>query len=140
MTTIDDCRVIQLPKLTMAEGSITPIEGSDTIPFDIERVFYLYDVPFDASRGGHAHRRLQQVIICMMGSFDVIVDDGRVRRTVTLRRADQGLYVPIFIWAELVNFSSGAVCLTLASMAFEEIDYIRQYEDFLRHRREMEAT
>ena len=140
MTTIDDCRLIPFRKITAPEGSITPIEGGETIPFEIERVFYLYDVPVDASRGGHAHKRLEQVVICMMGSFDFIVDDGRNKQTYTLRRADQGLYIPAFIWGSLINFSSGAVCLTLASMTYDESEYVRDYDDFLQLRRAMQST
>jgi len=135
MNTIDDCRLIRLPQIAMPQGNITPIEGGRTIPFEIERVFYLYDIPVDAGRGGHAHRVLQQVIICVMGSFDFVVDDATQRRAVTLRRADEGLYVPSSIWGELVNFSSGAVCLTLASIHFDEREYIRDYDEFIRYRR-----
>jgi dTDP-4-dehydrorhamnose 3,5-epimerase-like enzyme len=134
--TIEECRVLKLPKISMPQGNITPVEGARTIPFDIARVFYFYDVPVDAARGGHAHRRLEQVILCVMGSFDVVIDDGANHRTVMLRRADEALYVPPGIWGELVNFSSGAVCLTLASHAFDEEEYIRRYEDFAAWRAE----
>ena len=137
MTTVDDCRILQFLRITAPEGSVTPIEGSDGIPFDIARVFYLYDIPVDASRGGHAHRRLEQVIVCMMGSFDVVVDDGRVRRTFTLRRASEGLFIPAMLWAELVNFASGAVCLTLASMPYDEGEYLRRYDDYVEARMQM---
>lgn len=135
MNTIADCRLLNLPKIAMPQGNITPIEGAITVPFDIARVFYLYDIPVDSSRGGHAHKKLEQVILCIMGSFDVIVDDGTDRRTVTLRRADEGLYVPSLLWAELVNFSSGAICVTLASMPYEEADYLRDYNEFVAWRR-----
>lgn len=139
MNTIADCRIIRIPTKLNAQGNLTPIEGGDTIPFAIERVFYLYDIPVDSSRGGHAHRALQQAIVCVLGSFDMIVDDGRDRRVHTLRRADEALYVPAGIWGELVNFSSGAICFTLASLHYEESDYIRVYEDFVRYRRDAEA-
>jgi uncharacterized RmlC-like cupin family protein len=137
MSTIDDCRLIRLPKISMPQGNITPIEGSSTIPFDIARVFYLYDIPADSSRGGHAHKELQQVIMCVMGSFDMIVDDGRERRMHTLRHANEALYVPPLIWGELVNFSSGAICLTLASQSYLESDYLRDYAGFAEYRRSM---
>lgn len=139
MNTVGNCRLIRLPTISMPQGSITPVEGSITIPFDIARVFYLYDIPVDSARGGHAHKNLEQVIVCVMGSFDVSVDDGRDRRIVTLRRADEALYVPSTIWGELVNFSSGAICLTLASMLYEESDYLRRYEDFVTYRRQLES-
>jgi hypothetical protein len=138
MNSIDDCRIIQLPKIRMRQGNITPVESNSTIPFAIARVFYLYDIPVDSKRGGHAHKELQQAIVCVMGSFDMIVDDGRARHVITLRRADQALYVPTTIWGELVNFSSGAVCLTLASLPFDESEYLRRYEDFVAYRRQLE--
>jgi len=134
VNTIADCRIIRIPTQSLPQGSLTPIEGGQTIPFEIARVFYLYDVPVDSSRGGHAHRALQQLVACVLGSFDMIVDDGTDRRSFTLRRADEALYIPAGIWGELVNFSSGAVCFTLASMHYEESDYIRDYEDFKRYR------
>ncbi|MDQ3280744.1 MAG: FdtA/QdtA family cupin domain-containing protein [Acidobacteriota bacterium] len=137
MNTVADCRLIKLPKIAMPQGNITPVEGASTIPFRIARVFYLYDIPVDAARGGHAHRQLEQAIVCVMGSFDMVVDDGTSRRVVTLRRADEALYVPTGIWGELVNFSSGAVCFTLASIAYEESDYLRTYEEFIEYRRSL---
>ncbi len=132
MTTIDDCRLLDFPRITSGRGSITPLEAQKNVPFSIARVFYIYDVPGGASRGGHAHRDIEQVIVSVMSSFDVLLDDGRNRRTVTLNRAYYGLYVPKLIWSELVNFSSGAVCLVLASDLYAEPDYFRRYEDFLR--------
>jgi hypothetical protein len=133
-TTIDDCTVLSLPKILRREGSITPIEQDRGVPFDIQRVYYLYDVPGGEARGGHAHRELQQLIVSVIGAFDVVVDDGRHRKTVTLNRAYQGLYVPRLIWRELVGFSSGGVCLVLASLPYDEADYIRNYESFVEHR------
>jgi hypothetical protein len=133
-TTIDDCTVLSLPKILRREGSITPIEQDRGVPFDIQRVYYLYDVPGGEARGGHAHRELQQLIVSVIGAFDVVVDDGRYRKTVTLNRAYQGLYVPRLIWRELVGFSSGGVCLVLASLPYDEADYIRNYESFVEHR------
>lgn len=128
---LDDCRVIQLPRVSDPRGNLTFIEGGRHIPFDIKRVYYLYDVPGGESRGGHAHKQLQQLFVAMSGSFDVILDDGRERRTFTLNRSYVGLYVPRMIWRELVNFSSGAVCTVMASLPFEEADYFREYEQFL---------
>lgn len=138
MTTIDDCRLLDFPRITSGRGSITPLEAMKNVPFPIERLFYIYDVPGGASRGGHAHRDVEQLIVACMSSFDVVLDDGRNRRTVTLNRAYYGLYIPKLIWAELVNFSSGAVCLVLASDVYAERDYFRGYEDFLQARKELD--
>ena len=134
MTTVDDCKLIDLPKITARQGNITPVEGAKDIPFDIARVYYLYDVPGGESRGGHAHKELQQLIVSAMGSFDVVLDDGQKKKTVTLNRAYYGLYVPKMIWRELENFSSGGICLVLASMPYSEDDYIRDYNLFLREK------
>lgn len=131
MKTIDDCYLVKLPRISGSHGSLTPIEGARIIPFEIARVYYLFDIPVDASRGGHAHKVLQQLIVCVMGSFDLTLDDGSAKRVVTLRRVEEGLYVAPQVWRELGNFSSGAVCLTLASEFYDESDYIRRYEDFL---------
>jgi hypothetical protein len=131
MTTIDDCRIVQLPRVDIPQGSITPVHGSIDIPFEIARVFYLYDVPGGASRGGHAHRRLQQFIVSAMGAFEVIVDDGSKRKVFTLNRAYFGLYIPAMLWAEVVGFSSGGVSLVFASLPYEESDYIRNYGDYV---------
>ncbi|HEV2718848.1 MAG TPA: FdtA/QdtA family cupin domain-containing protein [Thermoanaerobaculia bacterium] len=135
MTTIDDCRLIDFPRIASRQGSITPLETGKSVPFPIARIFYIYDVPGGANRGGHAHREVEQMIVSCMSSFDVTIDDGTNRRTITLNRAYYGLYVPKQIWAELVNFSSGAVCLVLASELYEEEEYFRRYEDFLRFKR-----
>ena len=131
MTTINDCRIIDLPRISARQGNITPVEGLKTIPFDIKRVYYLYDVPGGETRGGHAHKGLHQLIVSVMGSFDVILDDGKERKTVSLNRAYYGLYVPTMIWRELENFSSGGICLVLASQLYAEDDYIRDYTMFL---------
>ncbi|HMJ50846.1 MAG TPA: FdtA/QdtA family cupin domain-containing protein [Polyangiaceae bacterium] len=130
MTTIDDCRVIDLKKIHRREGNITPAESGVDVPFDIERVYYLYDVPGGESRGGHAHFELQQLLVSTMGSFDVVIDDGERRKTVNLNRAYRGLLIPSMIWREIVNFSSGGICLVLASHIYEEADYIRDYPMF----------
>lgn len=136
MTTIDDCRILDFPRITSRQGSLTPLEAINSVPFDIARLFYIYDVPGGASRGGHAHRDVEQVIVSIMSSFDVVLDDGTNRRTVTLNRAYYGLYVPKQIWAELVNFSSGAVCLVLASGLYSEEDYFRKYDDYLQFKKQ----
>ncbi len=131
MTTIKDCKLIDLPVISAPQGNLTPIEGRKNIPFNIERVFYLYDVPGGTARGGHAHKELQQVIVSVMGSFDVVIDDGRSKKTVHLDRAYHGLYIPKMVWCELMNFSSGGICLVLASTPYSEEGYIRDYTLFL---------
>lgn len=127
---LSECKIIYLPKITDVRGNLTFIEQNNHVPFEIKRVYYLYDVPGGEVRGGHAHKRLQQFIIAAMGSFDVILDDGFERKRFHLNRSYYGLYVPIMIWRELDNFSSGSVCLALASEFYEEEDYIRDYEIF----------
>ena len=128
---LDKCRIIELPKVADVRGNLTFIEGNEHVPFDIKRVYYLYDVPGGEKRGGHAHKALQQFIIAASGSFDVILDDGNHRERFHLNRSYYGLYVPTMIWRELDNFSSGSVCVVLASEHFEEEDYIRDYHSFL---------
>ena len=132
-TSIYDCCVIELPKITERSGSITPIEPGKNIPFPIERVYYLYDVPGGAERGGHAHKNLRQLIVPASGSFSVVLDDGRQKKIVELNRPYYGLFVVPGIWRELVNFSSGAICLVLASMPYSEDDYLRNYEEFKKY-------
>ena len=127
---VADCRLIELPRLADPRGNLTFVEGNVHIPFDIRRVFYLYDVPGGASRGGHAHRQLEQLIVAMSGSFTVVLDDGRERRRVPLNRSYRGLYIPCMIWRELEDFSSGAVCAVLASTRYDESDYFRDYGEF----------
>jgi len=134
VNSLDDCRLMQLPRVQQREGSLTAVHSDVDIPFPIERIFYVYDVPGGEGRGAHAHRELHQMIVSVMGAFDVTVDDGRARRAYTLSRAYQGLYVPPTIWAELDGFSSGAVCLVLTSDHYREEDYIRNYDDFRRFR------
>ena len=134
-TTVYDCSVIEMDKHHSDVGNITVIENNKDVPFSVERTYYLYDVPGGEERGGHAHRELQQLIIAASGSFDVVLDDGNVKRTVTLNRPYRGLLVVPGLWRELNNFSSGSVCLVLASHKYDETDYIRDYEDFLRYKK-----
>lgn len=133
--TLCDCKLIDLPKVADPRGNLTFIEAGRHVPFEISRVYYLYDVPGGAERAGHAHKELQALIIAMSGSFDVTLDDGKDRRTYHLNRSYYGLYVAPMIWRELDNFSSGSVCLVLASTYYEESDYYREYGEFLKARR-----
>ncbi|MDH7599256.1 MAG: FdtA/QdtA family cupin domain-containing protein [Sedimentisphaerales bacterium] len=133
-TTIGDCKLIDLPKISERRGAITPIYSGTHVPFDIARVYYLYDVPGGESRGGHAHKELQVLIVSVMGAFDVVLDDGEDRKRVRLDRGYYGLYIPAMIWRELENFSSGGICLVLASMPYDESDYIRDYDTFLKEK------
>ena len=128
---LTNCRIIELPKIEDRRGNLTFIEGQGHVPFDIRRVYYLYDVPGGAERGGHAHKELHQLIVAMSGSFDVILDDGRERRRSHLNRSYYGLYICPMIWRELDNFSSGSVCMALASNLYSESDYYRNYEQYL---------
>ncbi len=122
--------IIELPKIEDSRGNLTFIEAHKHIPFGIKRVYYLYDVPGGASRAGHAHKSLEQFIVAAMGSFDVILDDGIERTRFHLNRSYYGLYIPPMVWREIDNFSSGSVCLVLASDLFDEQDYIRNYKTF----------
>jgi len=131
---IDACQIVSLPKISDPRGNLTFIEAGSHIPFDIQRVYYLYDVPGGAERGGHAHKDLHQLIIAMSGSFDVVLDDGKDKKRVHMNRSYSGLYVCPMIWRELDNFSSGAVLMVLASNKYDETDYYRDYADFMRGR------
>ena len=128
---LSKCKLIELPKIAEPRGNLSFVEGGRHIPFDIKRVYYLYDVPGGAERGGHAHKDLHQLIIAMSGSFDITLDDGREKKTFHLARSYYGLYVCPMIWREMDNFSSGAVCLCLASNFYDESDYYRDYHDFI---------
>jgi hypothetical protein len=128
---VDACHIVSLPKISDPRGNLTFIEGRNHIPFDIQRVYYLYDVPGGAERGGHAHRGLSQLIIAMSGSFDVVLDDGFEKKRYHLNRSYSGLYVCPMIWRELDNFSSGSVCMVLASNRYDESDYYRNYDEYL---------
>jgi hypothetical protein len=129
---IKDCRLIEFPRIADPRGNLTFIENERHIPFEVKRVFYLYDVPTAESRGAHAHRTLEQVVICLSGSFDVMLDDGIDQRHVHLNRPWQGLYIPPMIWAAEVNFDAGSVCLVLTSQLFNEADYYRDYDEYVK--------
>lgn len=129
---VNQCRIVELPKISDPRGNLTFIEGGRHVPFDFQRMYYLYDVPGGAERGGHAHKALHQLIIAMSGSFDVLLDDGRDKKQFHLNRSYYGLYVCPLIWRELNNFSSGSVCVVLASNTYDESDYYRDYNEFLR--------
>lgn len=134
-TTIDDCKLIDLRKISDPRGNLTPIEVAQDIPFEIKRVYYLYDVPSGQSRGGHAHKELKQLIIAANGSFTITLDDGKDKKSYTLNRPYQGLLIVPGIWRVLDDFSSGAVLLCLASEHYEEADYIRNYREFKKYKR-----
>ena len=129
---LNDCKIINLPKLTDPRGNLTFIEGNRHIPFDIRRIYYLYDVPGGSERGGHAHKALSQLIIAISGTFDVILSDGCDKKRFHLNRSFQGVYVCPMLWRELDNFSSGSVCLVLASNVYDETDYYRNYDEYLK--------
>lgn len=131
---IYDCSIIELNKHHHIKGNLTVVENDITVPFAVKRVYYLYDVPGGEVRGGHAHKELKQLLIAASGSFDVVLDDGNVKRTITLNRPYLGLLIIPGIWRELNNFSSGSVCLVLASEFYKESDYIRNYDMFLEYK------
>lgn len=137
MNTVYDCTIIEFDKHhSDRKGNLTVVENGISVPFDVKRVYYLYDIPGGESRGAHAHKVLQQLIIAASGSFKVTLDDGNVKRTFTLNRPYQGLYVKPGIWRDLDDFSSGAVCLVLASEVYDKEDYIRDYDEFIKYRRQ----
>jgi len=129
--TVFDCSLIFLPKISFPSGNITAVNNGFEIPFDVKRVFYLYDIPGGESRGAHAHKTCHQFLVAASGAFEVLMDDGRTKRQVLLNRPAVGLHIPPGIWASEINFSSGSICLVLASELYSESDYIRNYEDFL---------
>ena len=129
-STVYNCSVVSLPKVHNRAGNITAVENNLTAPFEIKRVYYLYDVPGGEDRGGHAHKKLEQFIVAVSGAFDVIIDDGFNKKIVRLDRPYMGLHVIPGIWRELENFSSGAICLVLASEVYDEQDYLRDYNEF----------
>ena len=130
MSTIQNCKILSIPKIEDPRGNLSVIE-KEVVPFEIKRVYYLYDVPAGAERGGHSHKEQQEFLIALSGSFDVILNDGKVEKSVTLNKPFEGLLITNGIWRELKNFSSGAVCLVVASDVFDEDDYIREFDEFL---------
>ncbi len=130
MSTLNNCKLISIPKIEDPRGNLSVIE-KNVIPFEIKRVYYLYDIPSGAERGGHSHIEQQEFLVALSGSFDVILNDGQNINKITLNKPFEGLLIPNGIWRELKNFSSGAVCLVIASDVFSEEDYIREYEDFV---------
>ena len=132
---VSDCPVIELPKIENRSGNLTSIQNSIEIPFDIKRIFYLYDIPGGKDRGAHAHLECHQFLIAGSGSFDVLLDDGKSKKLVTLNQPYKGLHIPPGIWASEINFSSGSICLVLASHKYDEKDYIREYNAFLKYKK-----
>jgi dTDP-4-dehydrorhamnose 3,5-epimerase-like enzyme len=129
MTTINDIHLIEVPKIQDTRGNLSVIEGG-ILPFSFKRVYYLYDVPSGSERGGHSHVEQQEFLIALSGSFDIVLKDGYSEKVITLNKPNVGLLIPIGIWRELQNFSSGSVCLVLASAVFDEADYIRDFDEF----------
>ena len=134
-STVFDCSLITLEKNHQNKGNLTVVEALKTLPMDIQRVYYLYDIPGGESRGAHAHKDLYQFLIAASGSFDVILDDGQLKKTIHLNRPYQGIFIKPGIWRDLINFSSGAVCLVLASHKYDETDYIRDYSKFIEYKK-----
>lgn len=134
-STVYDCNIIEIDQHHHDTGNITVVENGITVPFDVKRTYYLYDVPGGESRGGHAHKDLSQLIVAVSGSFSVTLDDGNVKRTFVLNRPYQGLYVVPGIWRTLDDFSSGSVCLVLASEKYSEKDYIRDYAEYIEYKK-----
>ena len=133
-TTVHDCKIIKLSKYHRPQGNLTDVENGRDVPFDVKRVYYLYDVPGGASRGGHAHRELSQLVVAVSGCFSLKLDDGKNKRVFRLNRSDCGIYIASGIWRVLDDFSSGSVCLVLASEKYDESDYIYDYDEFVNYK------
>jgi hypothetical protein len=129
-SSVFDCTIVTLNKNHQLKGNLTAVTNGDQVPFDVKRVYYLYDIPGGLNRGGHAHVALQQFVVALSGSFDITLDDGSSKRTFQLSRPFVGLLLPAGLWRELSNFSSGSICMVLASEEYDEADYIRNYQDF----------
>jgi hypothetical protein len=134
-TSIEDCRIIDLNMIHNRSGNITVVGHDDVVPFTVKRIYYLYDIPGGVERGGHAHKDLFQLIVAASGSFDIELDDGNAKKVFTFNRPYKGLLVTPGIWREIINFSSGSICLVLASAKYDESDYIRNYENFIEYKR-----
>jgi hypothetical protein len=135
--TVYDCSIIELPRIENRAGNITPVHGTINLPFDIKRVFYTYDIPGGEARGAHAHKQCHQFLVAASGSFEVVLDDGKNKRTILLNRPFYGLHIPPGVWSSEQGFSSGSVCLVLASHAYDAADYIREYDEFIRYKNYM---
>lgn len=135
--TVFNCSVIELNRIKNRSGNITVVENNINIPFKIKRIFYLYDIPGGEDRGAHAHKKCHQFLVAVSGSFEVYLDDGKVKKAILLNQPYRGLHIPPGIWASEVNFSSGAICLVLASELYDEEDYIRKYDEFLSSKNEL---
>lgn len=131
--TVFDCSIIELPRIQNRAGNITPVSGLQEIPFDIKRIFYIYDIPGGEDRGAHAHKKCHQFLVSASGSFEIELDDGKIKRTIILNRPNFGLHIPPGIWAAEKGFSSGAICLVLTSQIYDENDYIRDYAEFKKY-------
>jgi len=129
--TVYDCSVVELPRINFRAGNITPVHNLEDVPFSIKRIFYLYDIPGGESRGAHAHKECHQFLVAASGSYEVLLDDGKNKRLISLNRPYYGLHIPPMIWASEINFSSGAICLVLASHIYSENDYLRDYQEFI---------
>lgn len=128
---IKDCRIIEIPKIYDPRGSLSVIENSGLLPYDVQRVYYIYDIPAGVVRGGHSHKECKEFLVALSGSFEVVLKDGKEEKMVTLNRPDRGLFITSGIWRELENFSSGSVCLVLSSEKYSEDDYVRDYDTYL---------
>jgi len=128
---VNQCKIVQLPRILEARGNLTFVEGGHHVPFDIKRIYYLYDIPGGTARGSHGHKKLEQLVIAMSGSFNITLDDGYEKKSFSLNRSYYGLYIPPMLWRDLDDFSSGAVCMVLASEKYDENDYYRDYDSFL---------
>lgn len=135
ISSLSQCQIIDLDKIHNRAGNLTVVQNKSSVPFSVERIYYLYDVPSNAERGGHAHKELYQLIVAASGSFTITLDDGSEKKSFMLNNPNKGLFVVPGIWRELIDFSSGSVCLVLASMKYEASDYIRFYQEFLSYKK-----